>query len=217
MTMKSLTPRLIAAAALALLAGSAAAQADTGGLASWTVLGDVVAQGGALVLTTAFAEAGDPDQPFNLSGNSAADIALVEAAAGVAPYGLDLPEPEYGREGSIVTQSFAVAAGDTLRFRFTFSTQEDFFQDRAFVVLNGQVLTLATRSFPGLPDAGFEYTFAGAGVATLGFGVVDTGDYLGVSTLSIGNLSVTAVPEPATTALWLAGLGLVGCAARRRR
>lgn len=215
--MKSPTRQLIAAATLALLAGSASAQANTGSLAGWTVLGDVVAQTGAIVLTTAYAEAGDPDQPFNLSGTSAADIALVEAAAGVPTYSLDLPEPEYGREGSLVAQSFAVAAGDTLRFNFSFSTREDVFQDRAFVVLNGQVLTLATRSLPGLPDAGFEYTFTSAGVATLGFGVVDTGDYLGVSTLSVSNLSVTAVPEPATTALWLAGLGLVGFAARRRR
>lgn len=215
--MKSSTRQLIAASTLALLAGSAAAQAGTGSLAGWAVLGDVVSQTGAIVLTTAYAATGDPDQPFNLSGNSAADIALVEAAAGVPAYALDLPEPEYGREGSLVTQSFAVAAGDTLRFRFTFSTQEAFFQDHAFVVLNGQVLTLATRNFPGLPNAGFEHTYTAAGVATLGFGVVDTGDYLGVSTLSISELSVTAVPEPATTALWLAGLGLVGAAARRRR
>lgn len=215
--MNAPTRQLLAAASLAMLAGGAAAQADTGSLAGWTVLGDVVAQAGAIVLTTAYAEPGDPDQPFNLSGTSAADIALVEAAAGLAAYALDLPEPEYGREGSLVTQSFSVAAGDTLRYSFTFSTLEDSFEDHAFVVIDGQVQTLATRSFPGLPQAGHEYTFTSAGVATLSFGVVDTGDYLGVSTLSISGLSVTAVPEPATTALWLAGLGLVGAVARRRR
>lgn len=33
----------------------------------------------------------------------------------------------------------------------------------------------------------------------------------------IDNISVTAVPEPATLALWLAGIGLVAGAARRRR
>lgn len=215
--MTSKTRQLIAAATLALLAGGASAQADTGSLSGWTVLGDVVAQAGALVLTTAYAEPGDPDQPFNLSGTSAADIALVEAAGGLPAFALDLPEPEYGREGSLVTQSFAVAAGDTLRYSFTFSTLEDAFEDHAFMVLNGQVMTLATRSFPGLPQATHEYTFAGAGVATLSFGVVDTGDVLGVSTLSISGLSVTAVPEPATLALWLAGLGLLGATARRRR
>ncbi|MDP2008315.1 MAG: PEP-CTERM sorting domain-containing protein [Rubrivivax sp.] len=215
--MKTLIRPLIAAAALAALAGGASAQATTGSLAGWNVLGDVVTQAGALVLTTAYAEAGDPDQPFNLSGTSAIDITVIEPAAGLAPYALDLPEPEYAREGSLVTQSFAVAAGDTLRYSFSFSTAEDAFLDHAFVVLNGQVITLATRNFPGLPGAGHEYTFTSAGLVTLAFGVVDTGDYLGVSTLSISNLSVTAVPEPATTALWLAGLGLVAGAARRRR
>ncbi len=215
--MTSRTRQLIAAAALALLAGSAAAQAHTGSLAGWTVLGDVVAPAGAIVLTTAYAEAGDPDQPFNLSGNSAADITLVEAAAGLPAYALDLPEPEYGREGSLVTQSFTVAAGDTLRFSWSFSTLEDQFQDHAFAVIDGQVFTLATAGAPGLAAQTFELSFAGAGTATLALGVIDTGDFLGVSTLSVSGLTVTAVPEPATIALWLAGLGLVGAATRRRR
>lgn len=215
--MTSKNRKLIAAAALAILAGGAQAQVGTGVLAGWTALGDVVAQAGAIVLTTAYAEAGDPDQPFNLSGTSAADITLVEAAAGLPAYALDLPEPEYGREGSLVTQSFAVAAGDTLRFSWAFGTLETLFQDRAFAVVNGQVITLATAGAPGLATQTFEYSFAGAGTATLALGVIDTGDFLGVSTLSVSNLSVTAVPEPATTALWLTGLGLVGAAARRRR
>jgi hypothetical protein len=215
--MSTLTHRFAATAALALLAGGAQAQVGTGSLAGWTVLGDVVAQAGSLVLTTAYAETGDADQPFNLSGNSAVDIPVIEAAAGLPAYALDLPEPEYAREGSLVRQSFAVAAGDVLRFSFSFSTLEDLFQDHAFVVLNGQVFTLATRSYPGLPNAVFEYTFASAGTATLSIGVVDTGDYYGVSTLAIGDLGVTAVPEPATWALWLGGLALLGAAARRRR
>lgn len=214
--MTTLIPRIAATAALALLAGGAQAQVGTGSLAGWTVLGDVVAQSGSIVLTTAYAAAGDADLPYNLSGNPAVDIPFIEAAAGVPAYALDLPEPEYAREGSLVRQSFAVAAGDTLRFSYSFTTLEDFFQDHAFVVLNGQVYTLATRSAPGLPNAIFEHTFASAGTATLSMGVVDTGDYYGVSTLSVGGLSLTPVPEPATWALWLGGLALLGSAARRR-
>ncbi len=215
--MKTPISRLAAAAALALLAGTAQAQVSTASLAGWTVLGDVVAQAGRLVLTTAYAQPGDADQPFNLSGNPAVDVAVLEAAAGVPAYALDLPEPEYAREGSLVRQSFAVSAGDTLSFNFSFTTLEDLFQDRAFVVLNGQVLTLATRSAPGVPDTLFSYTFASAGMATLSVGVVDTGDFYGVSTLSVGNLGVTAVPEPATWAMWLGGLVLMGTAVRRHR
>jgi hypothetical protein len=209
--------RFAATFAGVLLSTGAQAEVGTGSLSGWAVLGDVIAQAGNILLTTAYTAAGDPDQPFNLSGTPAAEVALLEAAAGLPAYALDLPEPEYAYEGSLVHQSFAVAAGDTLRFNFTFSTLEGAFLDRAFVVLNGQVLTLATRGLPGLPNAVFEHTFTRAGTASLSLGVVDTGDYYGVSTLSIGNLGVTAVPEPAVWALWLGGLGLLGSLRRARR
>lgn len=215
--MKSLTqPIAAAAAALALLAGNAQAQVGTGGLAGWTVLGDVIAQAGAIKLTTAYLD-GFTDQPLNLSGTSAAYITQVETAAGVPALALDLPEPEYGQEGSVIAQSFAVAAGSKLSFSWTFSTVEDLFQDRAFAVINGQIFTLATRSAPGLATQTFSFTFAAAGIAKLALGVIDTGDVLGVSTLTVRNLAVSAVPEPTPLALWLAALGLAGAAARRRR
>jgi hypothetical protein len=47
----------------------------------------------------------------------------------------------------------------------------------------------------------------------------DTGDY-GMNTpayFALDNLSVSAVPEPAPTALLLAGVALVGVASRRRQ
>jgi hypothetical protein len=215
--MKSLITHLALAAALAAGAAGAQAQATTASLAGWTTLGDAVAQAGAISLTTAYLD-GFTDQPLNLSGNSAAYISLVEAGAGLPAYALDLAFPDDGQEGSLVAQSFAVAAGDTLSFTWSFSTVEDVFQDHAFAVVNGTLFTLATRSAPGLASQAFSFTFTGAGTATLALGVVDTGDVLGVSTLTLSNLAVTAaVPEPATPLLWLAGLGLLGAAARRRR
>lgn len=207
-----------AACALACVAAPlpAAAQASTGGLDGWTVLGDVVSVQGAITLTTAYLD-GFSDEAQNLSGQSAVDVNLIEPAAGLAPYALDLDDTQFATEGSLVTQSFDVAAGDTLSFDWTFGGVEDLYLDHAFVAINGVPTTLATRHQPGAALNGFSLGFAGAGTVHLALGVVDTGDYLGVSTFSVSNLQVTAVPEPATVALLLAGLGLVGAAARRRR
>ncbi|HKX40152.1 MAG TPA: PEP-CTERM sorting domain-containing protein [Burkholderiaceae bacterium] len=215
------TPHRLAAASLAVLAlatsSPAQAQATTDSLAGWNVVGDAVAQGGSITLTTAYLD-GAGDQTGNLSGTSAADIATVESAAGVAPYALDLSATEYGTEGSLVGQSFAAVAGQTLSFDWSFNTLETLFQDHAFAVINGQVITLATAAAPGAASQSFSYTFAQSGIATLSFGVIDTVDYLGVSSLNIGNLQMTApVPEPGTYAMLLAGLSLIGFVSQRRR
>ena len=202
--------------ALALLAGGAHAQAGTGSLAGWASYGDTIAQSGAITLTTAFLD-GAGDQPFNLSGNPAVDIGAVESGAGVAPYALDLSAEQFGTEGSLVQQSFAVLAGQALSFQWTFATQETLFEDHAFAVIDGQVFTLATRSAPGGGTQTFSHLFTQAGTVSLAIGVIDTGDYLGVSSLSIQGLQVSSVPEPQTLAMLLAGLAAVGRAARRRR
>lgn len=221
--MKTSKHRLLAASAvslLALLGNGAYAQATTGSLAGWNVFGDAVSQTGAITLTTAEIE-DLADRASNLSGAPAVDIGVLEGAAGVAPYALDLSEAEYGNQGSLVSQSFAATAGQTLSFDWSFSTLETTFEDRAFVVIGGQVLTLATRSAPGAATQGFSYTFAQSGTAKLSLGVIDTVDYLGVSSLSVRNLQLSTVaapiPEPATWALLAGGLGLVGWCGRRRQ
>ena len=206
-----MTTRLL----LALALGTTTLAASPA-FAAWNTAGDALAGVDTLTLTTAYALPGDPDAPFNLSGSSAVGIDLVESAAGLAPYALDLSEDETGTEGSVAWQSFAVAAGDTLRFDWTFQTWETDFEDHAFLVLDGSLLTLATRSQPGAAVQTFSHSFAAAGLATLALGVVDTVDYLGVSTLTVSNLQISPVPEPATALLFAAGLAGVGALRRRQ-
>ena len=206
---------LLAAAALAAFAcGNAQAQSTTASLAGWTVTGDAVSTGGKISVTTAYF-----DEAGNLSGNSAADATVVAPAAGVDITALDIGG-EFAYEGSLVSQSFTALAGQTLSFDWSFTTLEDLYLDNAFVVINGALVNLATTAAPGLASQSWSYTFGSSGVVNLAFGVVDTGDYTGTSELTVGNLqlsTVTAVPEPATHALLLAGLGAVGAVAARRR
>lgn len=201
------------ATTLCLASGSAAAQ-TTDSLAGWNVTGDAVAQSGTLTLTTAFLD-GAGDAAGNLSGRSAADVFALTGAAGLPFTALDLGGEE-ATEGSLVQASFSLLAGQTLRFRWQFGGVETDFLDHAFVVVNDTLFTLATTAAPGGADNVFSFTSGSGGTVALALGVVDTGDFNGVSTLGISALQVSAVPEPATTALLLAGLGLVGAAARRR-
>lgn len=199
-----------------LLAAAALAVASLGAQAAWNTAGDVLVNGSTLTLTSAYQAPGDPDRFFNVSGTPAAEIPLLEAALGLPAYALDLSAEEYGTEGSVAWQSFSVAAGDTLSFSWSFSTRENDFEDHAFVVLAGQVGTLATRTQGGSGGV-FSQVFAQAGTVTLGVGVIDTVDYLGVSTLQVSGLTVTPVPEPGTLALWLAGIAGLGFMRRASR
>lgn len=191
--------------------------APLGAQAAWNTAGDAVDLAGALSLTSAYVGAGDPDRFFNLSGTPAAEIGVLESVLGLPAYALDLSGDEYGTEGSVAWQSLAVGAGDTLSFQWSFTTRENDFEDRAFVVLDGSVVTLATRT-QGAAAGTFSQVFAQGGMVTLGLGVIDTVDVLGVSTLTVSGLAVTpAVPEPGTWALWLAGAGALALSRRGRR
>ncbi|MDB5998381.1 MAG: hypothetical protein JWP52_80 [Rhizobacter sp.] len=209
--------QLLAALGMVLLAGAAHAQADTSSLNGWSVLGDVVSRSGALSLTTAYT-----DEAGNLSGNPAEFADTIEAAAGLNFHALDVSSDPAGEgtEGSLAMQSFAAVAGQTVSFDWSFSSEDTLFSDHAFVVIDGKVTTLATTSQPGSGVQTFSFTADHTGSLSLAFGVIDTGDYVGVSSLQVENLQssvISPVPEPTNVALLLAGLGVVGFVAKRRK
>ena len=221
--MNNFFKRSVLSASLAGCTLAAHAQVNNGdfgqGLSGWNPQGDAVALAGVMTLTTASLL--DPaDAPFNRSGlNPQDNVNALETAAGVAVYGLDLSQDDFTTEGTLAWQIISLAAGDTLRFNYSFSTQEGPLppnqKDHAFVVLGGQVITLATAANPPVGLHGFAYQAPTATTLRLAFGVVDTGDYIGASTLNISNVQLMPVPEVSSWALLL--VGLVGLAGRLRR
>ena len=107
--MKTQATRLLlagaTASAFALFTSTSQAQSGTGtgtgSLAGWNVLGDAITLNGSITITTAFLD-GAGDAAGNLSGSPAADVAVIESAAGIAPFGLDLPPDHFATEGSLV-------------------------------------------------------------------------------------------------------------------
>ncbi len=226
---------LIATTVGLLLAGNAMAAVTNGGFAGnsltgWSTLGDVTTASGGAFLTTASLEFQDDFSEdagtFNASGTSAYDVALggFEAFAGLNAGALD--SPDFAYEGSLLTQTFSVNAGDTLSFNWNMFTNEGTNADYAFVAINGVLTTLATASNANVASVPYSFstgasvfsqTFANASSVTLAFGVVDLGDYGVTSALWLDNVALTAaVPEPETYAMLLAGLGFIVASSRRK-
>jgi hypothetical protein len=217
-----------------------------GSLASWTTDGDVLVVGTNKVaaLTTASVEFQD-DLPLdagfnNNSGTAAVDFSSAPNLAGVSFASLDTAGGEATYEGSAIRQDFFATAGDTLtvKFDWTFLSTETGTGTKAdfgFLAINGTVFKFVDAfSAPvssqfnstfgdfnqvswGWANASYTYTAASTGAVSLVLGVVDVGDYNSTSELRIDNISVSAVPEPESYAMLLAGLGLMGAIARKRR
>jgi len=214
---------------------------DANSLTGWQTYGDVRTVNGRVSMTTASTAYDDDNLGagnegfLNESGTAAVDFFNEPTLAGIPVTSFDI-DGGYGYEGSAIRQSFSALAGTTLNvsFDWAFSSTDTFSPDFGFIAINDSVHKFVdtgsqylTGKFLGsFVDAQnvtwnwfnstYSYQANTDGSLALALGVVDINDASYTSRLRIDNVTVSAVPEPETYALMLAGLGLVGWAVRRR-
>ena len=130
-----------------------------------------------------------------------------------------------GTNGGSLTQTLATVAGHMYHLSLWTAEQQGDDQTQQFAVYLTSAIT-GTEGF-GIGNLTSTFTettvdFAAAGATTLT--ILDAtpagdgaGSNLALDRVSVTDLSAGAVPEPASWALFVAGFGVVGAAARRRR
>jgi hypothetical protein len=139
------------------------------------------------------------------SGSGAVTDSALESFLGLSVGALDGMGNGNATEGSAIKlQTITVAAGTTLTFDWNFLTNEStpssFYNDFAFVSINGVSELADTKSTFVLPSGSvkqtgytkFSHTFTTGGTYTIGLGVVDVGDTAVDSSLLVDNFSLTS-------------------------
>ncbi len=158
----------------------------------------------------------DENVDYNVSGNDPQSSLLLENLLGLDFFSLtDVGQSFEGSTGLFL--SLNVNQGDTLSFDWNFLTNQDTpdtdNNDYAFVTIDDTIIQLADTNssfIAGISAPGtavfseqtglesFAYTFDMTGTVNVGFGVVDIGDFITSSALSVENVQLTPVPEPLT-------------------
>ena len=109
--------------------------------------------------------------------------------------------------GSAIKQTLNFNAGDQFIFDWVSSIDN---QDQAFVAINNAIQVLSTGSSSG---SSYSHTFATAGNYQVSMGVIDFFDSTGLSTLTLSNAEIRAVPwetdaSPVVGTTLLFGIGI---------
>ena len=212
-----------------------------GDLTGWTTDGDVATRGGRVLTTTASVAYDDDNLGagnegfLNESGTPAVNFFESPTLAGIAVENFDIDGVAY--EGSAIRQDFTATNAEflTVTFDWAFLSTDTNLGDYGFVAVNDSVYKFVDSSSQFLTgnflgtfvddsntswnwyQSSYTYQANANGAVSLTLGVIDIGDTQFTSQVRFDNVAVSAVPEPETYAMLLAGLALMGGIARRRR
>ena len=210
----------------------------SGTLPPWSATGNASVEN----LLAGPAPSGNPFQAFignvgvsvyALGSGAAVPAATLQSALGLAPGALDTLKiaGDTGTVafGSAVQQSFTANAGDQLRFNWNFlsdETSNHAGNDFAFLSIDGNLQRIANTFTTSGPTSTvftnetgyhtFSTVIPWGGAHNVAFGVVDVNGAIGASAVLIDDVRVTAVPEPGSVALTLAGLAMLAGIMRTR-
>jgi hypothetical protein len=197
--------KLLKTAALAALLATGAAHASTELLTNGSFEDNLQGNGSWNIYST-----------LNGWTGVGAGIELRNNVVGVAPDGLNFVELDTTANSAMYQNvSTALNQSYTLTFQFQDRPGVGTASQGLEISWGGNVVGTVNNSAGGNWQS-VSYTLLGTGnIEALSFRAIGTSDSLGTS---LDNVSLTAaVPEPETYAMLLAGLGLVGFAARRKQ
>ena len=118
--------------------------------------------------------------------------------------------------GDWIMQSFATVVGQTYRLTFDLSMQPNDASTAVGISVGSVSATRTGTSEAFTPQVGIDFV-ADSALTTLKFESPVTVNEFGRDFPQLDKVSVTAIPEPEDYLLMLAGLGVLGLVARRRR
>lgn len=201
----------------------------TGSLASWDTIGDAAVRDNAAFLTTA--DIGETPAK-NFSGNAtvgAFGSSGLEGFVGLADGALD-PDASnsvFAFEGSVIKQSLTIQADHFIRFEWRLLTDEAAGSDYAFAFIDdgaAPIFVTLANSSDATSASVYGYSFSTSLATytspvytldtpvTISFGIVDVGDSINASALTLDNVS--SIPEP--TSMVILGLACLAFILHRR-
>lgn len=142
-------------------------------------------------------------------------VEIRNAIAGTAAHGVRFAELDTTGNSSIF-QTIQTYANQAVQLTFSYAPRADVSaaSNSIEVFWNSQLLGTMTGTGSSWENKSYNLFADANGEGVLKFAAAGVSDSLGGS---LDNISVTAIPEPGTSAMLLAGLGILAAVARRRR